>query len=729
MARAIQNPAPFFIFLKKLIKCCFVPTLIFSFLLLLPLQSRVSAAEIQRKALVIGNAAYKNYPLKNPVNDATGMANALKKNGFQVTLLKNAGQRKMEEAIHHFGRQLQRGDVGLFYFAGHGIQHKGRNYLIPVNARILDEADVKYKAVDAGTVLSKMELAGNDVNIVILDACRNNPFARNFRSIERRGLVQMSQPTGSLVAYSTAPGSVSEDGRGKHGIYTGFLLEYMNKPGLTIEQVFKQVRKSVRKKTGNRQVPWENSSLTGNFYFAGPGVPKMEVKKAGSVSPATGSIRITTEPENAKIWIDEGYEGYAPLEIADLKPGLIVVKAGKNGYWQQKEKVRIRAGRQSILNLQLQQIKQLPGKLYVRVIPSGSRIKLINSTIQYRDGIELAPGVHRIEASRTGYLATRRQVEIVPGKDLRITITLQRIKQLPVDTGIGDRQKLQVKKKQADRQNKKTVTATKPATSRLTVLPDPWNAQIKILNITPVYHPGMELPPGRYHLEVSHSAYQTLYKWIDLPAHDKTFSITLVPLQRNPQKNSEQGQQTAQTNSSDKGQNSESGRLTIVPVPWNARVRILNIQPVYQPAIKLPAGRYHVEVSHPGFRTATRWLELGTGENLTNVIKLKRLESSHSEQSMPVLKKYRQLTGRWKEVTSNEYISISHTTRLTVMIRWGRHSDKQATQVSWNGKTLKFNEQKNGYTVSYRLNMTGDATLVGYRLSAGKKVPLIFTKK
>ena len=219
-----------------------------------------------RSALVIGNAAYKTAPLKNAVNDAMDIAKALEKSGFLVNLLTNSNQREMEDAIRNFGKGLRTGGVGLFYFAGHGIQYQNRNYLIPVDAQIDDEADVKYETVDASLVLSKMEVAKNDLNIVILDACRNNPFSRSFRSTAK-GLSQMDAPTGSLIAYATSPGSVAADGRGRNGIYTKHLLHYMEESGLTINQMFMKVRRAVLEETGEKQTPWESSSLTGNFYF------------------------------------------------------------------------------------------------------------------------------------------------------------------------------------------------------------------------------------------------------------------------------------------------------------------------------------------------------------------------------------------------------------------------------------------------------------------------------
>jgi hypothetical protein len=220
----------------------------------------------QRLALIFGNSAYQTVPLKNPVNDAEDMTATLRKMGFTVIFKKNADQRTMEDTIRNFGKQLRGGGVGLFYFAGHGIQVDGRNYLIPIDAKIESESDVKYEAVDAGRVLGKMEDAENQLNIVILDACRNNPFSRSFRSRER-GLARMDAPKGSFIAYATAPGEIAADGPERNGIFTKYLLKHMIVPNLPIELVLKKVRIDVAHATNGRQIPWESSSLMGNFYF------------------------------------------------------------------------------------------------------------------------------------------------------------------------------------------------------------------------------------------------------------------------------------------------------------------------------------------------------------------------------------------------------------------------------------------------------------------------------
>jgi hypothetical protein len=238
----------------------------------------------ERLALVIGNSAYQTAPLRNPVNDAEDMSRVLSTLGFKVILQKNVDRRALEDSIRSFGRQLRNGGVGLFYFAGHGIQVEGRNYLIPINARIESESDIKYEAVDAGFVLGKMEDASNQLNIVILDACRNNPYSRNFRSREQ-GLARMDAPTGSLIAYSTAPGSIAADGEERNGIYTKHLIRHMQTPNLTVELLLKRVRIDVAAETKQRQIPWESSSLMGDFYFKLEKMPT-SVESPPSISSA-----------------------------------------------------------------------------------------------------------------------------------------------------------------------------------------------------------------------------------------------------------------------------------------------------------------------------------------------------------------------------------------------------------------------------------------------------------
>ena len=237
----------------------------FLILLALSLPGIVSAATESRTALVIGNSAYTSAPLKNPVNDATDMAAILKKLGFTVTLKQNAKQQEMDEAIEAFGNSLKRGGVGLFYYAGHGVQINGTNYLLPIGVRINKEADIKYQAVDANRILDEMANANNGLNIVMLDACRDNPYTRSFRNATRGLAIVSSAPSGTFISYSTSPGNVARDGDGRNSPYTKAVLENIAKPGLTITDVFMNVRINVKRETG--QVPWELSSLEGRFYF------------------------------------------------------------------------------------------------------------------------------------------------------------------------------------------------------------------------------------------------------------------------------------------------------------------------------------------------------------------------------------------------------------------------------------------------------------------------------
>lgn len=224
----------------------------------------------ERIALVIGNSAYANAPLANPKNDANLMADTLERVGFKVTRLIDVDQKTMKRAMVGFGRKLRRSDsVGLFYYAGHGVQIEGENFLIPIGAVIGDELEVGIEAVSVNDFLRTMKRARSRINIVVLDACRNNPYARSFRS-NVRGLARVDAPKGTYVAYATSPGSIALDGRTKHSPYTTALTSAILKPGLLIEQVFKQARRDVLVATNDRQTPWETSSITGRFYFQPP---------------------------------------------------------------------------------------------------------------------------------------------------------------------------------------------------------------------------------------------------------------------------------------------------------------------------------------------------------------------------------------------------------------------------------------------------------------------------
>lgn len=260
------------------------------------------AIEEQRVALIIGNSDYQFAPLKNPANDAEAMARALERTGFRVIKRLNATLPEMRSAVREFGDEIKRGGVGLFFFAGHGMQIEGLNYLVPIGADIERKYDVEDQCLRAGYVLGAMEEAGNRLNIIILDACRNNPF-RSFRS-GGGGLAKMDAPTGSILAYATAPGNTAADGEGDNGLYTSMLLKHINTPGLSIEALFKKVRADVNKASGKAQVPWESTSLTGDFYFI---PPHQTGTQKGTKTPEPPSVDLSDLNSGGKSkqqWVD-----------------------------------------------------------------------------------------------------------------------------------------------------------------------------------------------------------------------------------------------------------------------------------------------------------------------------------------------------------------------------------------------------------------------------------------
>jgi hypothetical protein len=237
-------------------------------------------------ALVIGNGAYATSPLANPPKDANLVASALRAVGFEVIEQTNVDQRQMKLAIEEFGENASSSEVALFYFAGHGVQVNGRNYLIPVGANIRSEGEVDIEAVDLARVLTRLDQGHARMKLVILDACRNNPFERSYRS-DTRGLAFVSAPHGTLIAYATSPGSVAEDGSGGNSAYSAALAQQVRVPGLGVEEVFKRVRTQVRNETNERQTPWESSSIEGQFYFVADGSVPQGVEPAPAATPTT----------------------------------------------------------------------------------------------------------------------------------------------------------------------------------------------------------------------------------------------------------------------------------------------------------------------------------------------------------------------------------------------------------------------------------------------------------
>ncbi|XOV88172.1 MAG: caspase domain-containing protein [Pseudomonadota bacterium] len=236
-----------------------------------------ATASNQRIALVIGNATYAESPLDNPVRDAVAVSAKLDSLGFTVVQVIDGNLKDMQQGLVEFVSRVEPGATALVFYAGHGVQANGRNYLMPVDASLDSETALRFDAMELTDILEELGRTQARINMVVLDACRNNPFERKFRG-GSRGLAVVDAAAGTLIAYATAPGQVASDGDGTNGLYTSALLEALDVPGLKAEEVFKRVRTRVARASNNQQIPWESSSLTGDFVFnqsvgADPGTP------------------------------------------------------------------------------------------------------------------------------------------------------------------------------------------------------------------------------------------------------------------------------------------------------------------------------------------------------------------------------------------------------------------------------------------------------------------------
>jgi hypothetical protein len=253
-----------------------------------------------RRALVIGNSSYGFGPLKNPANDAKAIGDALRTSGFEVNVGLDLSRQQMLEAIRAYGESLNRAKaIGIFYFAGHGVQLAWRNYLLPIDAEIRRVEDIAAKCVDVNAVIERIAKAANPMNVVILDACRENPFAGV--KLEQRGLSQLDAPAATLLAYATAPGNLASDGEGANGLYTEQLLKEIRVPEAKIEDVFKRVRLTVRRRSNGAQIPWESTSLEEDFWF----IPPKEMQKLADaererIRKANGCARSASAKRNAR---------------------------------------------------------------------------------------------------------------------------------------------------------------------------------------------------------------------------------------------------------------------------------------------------------------------------------------------------------------------------------------------------------------------------------------------
>ena len=290
-----------------------------------------------RIALVIGNSRYDELgALRNPANDAKLLAGTLRRLGFDVDLVVDADQKKMKRAVKLLGEKLLRAGpsaIGLFYFAGHGVQIAGENYLIPAGASIAKEADVSIEAVAANDVLKQMQYAGNAVNLIFLDACRNNPMARGFRSVQP-GLARVDAPRGSFVGYSTAPGEVAIDGAGDNSPYAIALAEELSEPGISIEVAHREVRRKVLKMTGDAQTPWDSSSLTGEVILAGQAPAIDNTMQSGNGAALDAKLARAKSTLVGMFFVASKFAGHLLIAVSDevMYPEALDVARKTGGY-------------------------------------------------------------------------------------------------------------------------------------------------------------------------------------------------------------------------------------------------------------------------------------------------------------------------------------------------------------------------------------------------------------
>lgn len=376
-----------------------------------------------RVALAIGNSAYRNPPaLPNPRHDAEAVGAELKRLGFDVDLAVDLDRNAMEQALRRFGDKLEGAQVALFYYAGHGLQFNGVNYLVPVDAKLVKERDLNYEAVDLGKVLKEMD-AERRVNLVFLDACRDNPLSRTLarglgakRSLVGRGLAPVDAAVGTLIAYATKDGDVAEDGAGEHSPYTQALLSQLGKPGLEIGLMLRRVREVVMRATGGKQQPWEYGSLMGEFYFLGPTTVQV------TPQPAPGGVGAAIDPKALELSYWESIKG-------SQNPEMFRAYLAKypQGTFAEIAKLRIQeletgARLQTTPGSEPAPVGQERYRLAVKTVPAKATVRLPDHPQPYQRGMQLPPGRYRVQVTHPGYATRDEWVEIA---DHDVTVTLK----------------------------------------------------------------------------------------------------------------------------------------------------------------------------------------------------------------------------------------------------------------------------------------------------------------
>lgn len=387
----------------------------------------------QRIALVVGNNNYESFStLKNPINDAKAIRDLLTKKKFEVLYFEDIDQKHFKKAIKQFTNKLSSGGVGLFYFAGHGIQVEGENYLIPKDADIADKDDVDGESVPIAYLTSKLKKASNRLNIIILDACRNDPFSRGSGG----GLAPI-YARGTYIAYATEAGKAAKDGKGKHGVFTKHLIKYMDQP-LTIDEVFTKTRTAVYNDTDGEQFPGTyNQVINGSFFFTLPKakkIPTGSAKDFDSKNRMKYLFTINTNPKDAKIEITNIDAQYK--KGIKLKNGEYTVQVSRDGYETKTGNIKLSSD--YVLNVRLNKILENNSSsaffdvavkefiLDIETLPKDAKVHIEGILEDYEKGMKLPKAEYRIKVSRDGYIAKYGVINL--NKNHILKITLEEIK-------------------------------------------------------------------------------------------------------------------------------------------------------------------------------------------------------------------------------------------------------------------------------------------------------------
>jgi len=407
-------------------------------------QSTMSA----RYAVVVGNGHYTELStLRNPENDATDMATALQGLGFEVTLLVDADLVQMEEAVTRLETRLSGSpsSIGFFYYAGHGVQSNGINYLIPTDAHIVSEGYLKTKALAAQSVLDVLQEAGNSLNVVVLDACRDNPFG--WARSGTRGLsVVGSQPPGSIVVYATSAGSTAQDGSGRNGVFTAELLKNIKAPGVEIKEVFNRTGAGVLEVTLGKQIPAVYSQFFGNAYLAGAEISGSVAARQSESTPSgqqalsaappnqppspqaagkTAQLAITANLIGAEVYVDGVNFGNTPNFLSGIQAKKdITVEVRLSNYLISKKTVTLEPGETRELYFELERDR---GNLYIIVKDPESYTLFIDGW--YRGKLSASGMVNNVDAGKIDVeligdgLYWKNQVQVKPGNEIT-TVTV-----------------------------------------------------------------------------------------------------------------------------------------------------------------------------------------------------------------------------------------------------------------------------------------------------------------